>query len=294
VVSVVDVAPTLAEAMGLPPFSDIDGVSLLGEDPDGAASGRGARGVYFESYYGYRNYGWSPIVGWMDRKGKYVHTSEPSFFDVVSDPNEAHDLAGETDVAPYLSRITELAGRPRLVLAGVTPDEAMLDAIQKLGYAGLGEIGDGLPEPLAETDLPSPQSRASFFRRQAQAQELRLRDDIDGASAIYEEILQENGRNFVVLDELASLRMQGGRPAEAAEIMRRIVQDGPQEGRSYFKLGQCLVATEETGEAVDAFARALELSDGRKRYLDRLVEILRREGREEEARDTLRRYGRRP
>src|SRR5262249_36233677 len=70
----VDIAPTLAEALGVS-LPDADGRSLL--TPRAQEEHGEERGLYFESYAGFLAFGWSPIAGWIDARGKYVHCSRP-------------------------------------------------------------------------------------------------------------------------------------------------------------------------------------------------------------------------
>ena len=73
-----DVFPTLVDALGLAPGAagdadGLDGSTCSARVPDD-------RGVYFESYSGFLNYGWSPLAGWTDRAGKYLHSSRPELY----------------------------------------------------------------------------------------------------------------------------------------------------------------------------------------------------------------------
>ena len=181
-VSVVDVHPTLVEAMGLPAPKMVDGVSLLHAAP--ALD----RGVYFESYYGYLSYGWSPLSGWLDAEGKYIHSSAPQFFDVAGDPGETEDLAGarSEELSRYAAAIGEVAGAPALENPGfVGLDEGLLESIRSLGYAA-GGTGETLPHPLDTAGRPSPQSRADVHDRMVEASRMTaaaLRRSAVGADA---------------------------------------------------------------------------------------------------------------
>ncbi len=77
-----DVYATLAEALELRTPSGLDGASLW------SGTRPADRGVYFESYYGYVFYNWSPITGWIDAEGKYLQSSAPEFFRIDDDPRE--------------------------------------------------------------------------------------------------------------------------------------------------------------------------------------------------------------
>jgi arylsulfatase A-like enzyme len=275
-VSAVDVAPTLVEALDLAPLEGIDGTSFF------ARALPAGRGVYFESYYSYLSCGWSPLAGWMDERGKYIHSSEPELYDWRADPGEERDLLAERagEGERFRREIARLAEAPVLDVLEIGGDEA-LAGIQALGYAGSDDSGD-LPHPLAPNTLLSPRSQAAFFAQQARAQELFGAGQYAQAAAIYEEVLRGSPNNFFALDELATNYLKLGRVPEAIPLLTRLAQEGPQRGKYYLKLGMALVAARRVEEALEPLTRAVELSGGRPRYLEALRDALERLDREQE------------
>jgi choline-sulfatase len=284
-VSAIDVAPTWAEALGLEPLDGIDGLSFF------ARALPEERGAYFESYYGYLSCGWSPLAGWMDGRGKYIHSSEPELYDWRADPLEREDLAAARagELARYRDAIGRVAAAPTLEVEAMG-DEGTLAGIQALGYASSGEGGDDLPHPLAPNTLPSPRSQAGFFAQQARAQELSAAGRDEEAAAIYGEVLQGSPHNFFALEELATLQLRLGHVDEAIAILERLAHDGPQRGKIYLKLGLALVTAERHADAIAPLTRAVELTSGRPRYLDALGEALERLGRGAELEPIRQRY----
>lgn len=276
IVSVADVHPTLAEAMGLAGGADLDGLSLFHREvPDD-------RGVYFESYNGYLNYGWSPLAGWLDRRGKYLHSAEPQFFDLAQDPREERDrlaqLGGEAE--RYRRALADVAARPRLTAEESAPvDPELLADIRGLGYAAMGSTGEPLPEPLDPTDRPSPASRENEQVECMRA--LHLFDTGRHAEAlpIFERIVAENPRNYFALDRLTNCLMVLERTAEAIEPLQRLLRDGPQWAASYYNLGLCLDQNGRGEEALAAYRRAVELQPSQEVFLRRLMRALKDAGR---------------
>jgi choline-sulfatase len=273
-VSALDVAPTLVEALGLEPLAGIDGLSFF------ARPLPAERGAYFESYYGYLSCGWSPLSGWIDGRGKYIHSSEPEYYDWRADRAERTDLASTRsgELERYRSAIGLLASEPALAVAALGDEEALAD-IQALGYASSGEGADDLPHPLAPSTLPSPRSQAGFFAKQARAQDLTAAGREAEAAAIYAEVLRETPGNHFALEELGTLEVQLGRTDEAIAHLERLAHDGPQRGKAYLKLGLALVTAGRHADAVAPLTRAVELTGGRPRYLDALQEALVKLGR---------------
>jgi arylsulfatase A-like enzyme len=287
-VGAVDVAPTLAEALGLAPLDDIDGLSFA------TRTLPAERGLYFESYYGWFSCNFSPLAGWLDAHGKYIHSSAPELYDWRADPREAQDLAPARaeSLEPYRAAIARAAAAPALVAEALGADSEALAGIQDLGYTGAGEGAGELPHPLAPNTLPSPRSQASFFASQARAQGLAEAGDLAGAARVYEEVLVSHADNFHALEELGTLYMKLGRPADAVPLLERLVARAAPRGRQHQKLGLALVAAGEPEKAVPVLVRAVELTAGRPRYLDSLREVLRQLGREDEMAAIEARYAR--
>ncbi|MCB9914602.1 MAG: sulfatase [Planctomycetes bacterium] len=102
-VSVADVAPTLLEALDLAPGGALDGRSLYRRAvPPG-------RGVYFESSYGWLNYGWSPLSGWASAEGTYLHSSAPELFPGPAGTRGEERWAAEPALAARLLAALEAA-----------------------------------------------------------------------------------------------------------------------------------------------------------------------------------------
>ncbi|MEW6071432.1 MAG: sulfatase-like hydrolase/transferase [Planctomycetota bacterium] len=267
--SVVDVQPTLLAAMGFTPGTGVDGVSLFRQTVPAE------RGVYFESYVGYLSYGWSQTAGWLDARGKYVHSSAPEFFDLAADPAEAHDLAGADParLAAYRAAIAAVAARPALAAAAAGADLA--GAIQKLGYGALGRADAAPPHPLADSGRPSPASRLEEFRRQSHAGALLNLGRFAEANEILGPIVRGNPDNVTALQEYTSGLLSAQRFAEAVPLLERLVRERPLQVISQRNLGYALRMVGRADEAVAALWRAVELDPKNEAYFAELRWMLR-------------------
>ncbi len=285
VVSVVDVFPTLAVALGLRVSSDLDGESLyrseVAED----------RGIYFESYAGHLDNGWSPLAGWLDARGKYLHSSQPQFFEVRDDPGERLDLAAERadGMAAYFNAIAELASRPALAgERGPAPGEDLARQIRGLGYAGMGSPEAELPHPLAPTILPSPASMAGSASRSLRGLDLLNASRLAEAQAVFEGILKDNPRDYDALNRLANCFMRQNQPMKAIAPLRRFLRDRPLKAGPHFNLGVCLSVAGRNDEALAHMRRAIELDPGEAIFRRELAALLDRLGRRAEAAEVRR------
>lgn len=283
VVSVVDVLPTLLEAMALEVPSSIDGVSVYtpGQVP-------ADRAVYFESYCGYLNFHWAPLAGVADARGKYLHTTNPQLFDADQDPFEKVDLVQQraADAETYRTRLHALVARPPLARdeEGAISDDAHAQ-IQALGYAGAGDPSADLPGPLDHTpDRPSPHLRTKELRAIHRATIAGEQGDRAQAIAALREILAENEKNSYALDLLAKYSIDDGQVAEAIELLRRRHALGKARATSHLNLARCLDRTGDLAGAAEQYRIALQERPDDPELLREFVGVLERLGNESEAR----------
>jgi choline-sulfatase len=283
-VGTVDVLPTVAEALDLEIPGDLDGFSLWNQPapPD--------RGLYFETYYGWFHYGWSPVAGWMDARGKYLHTSDPHYHDWRADPGEEHDLLTErpAEVKAAQRAIAVLAEKPRLDTAEANASEEMLASLRGLGYASSGSTVSAIPHPLASSDLPSPERMIPVMDRMIDGLAAGKAGRLEEAEQALREVLTTNPQNPEALEALASTLVPRRRYAEAVEVLERMV--GMERGRTssaFFKLGLCLEATGEPERAIETLRIAVEMDPQRTTVRTELARMLRAAGRRAEAAELL-------
>jgi arylsulfatase A-like enzyme len=278
-VSVVDIAPTIAEALDLRAF-DCDGTSLF------RRAAPPSRRLYFESYYGYLSYGWSPLSGCFDERAKYIHSSQPELYDLVADPRELRDLAAEraNDSPRYREGIAAAAARPALARAESDQvDAAMLERLRAVGYTGGGAHAHALPGPLDPSELPSPRTRVDELARTLDAQGLSdLGRHAEAVDAL-RPIAAANPRNYVALERLGNALVLLGRHAEAVAPLEALCANGPQWAGAHYNLGVALYSSGQQDRGLDHFRRAIALDPGHVQALDALAKVLEARGARAEA-----------
>ncbi len=280
-VGLADLLPSASEALGHDVPPGLDGRSFWREPPPRA------RGLYFESYYGYLSFGWSPVTGWLDERGKYLHATRPRFFALAEDPLEERDLVLEASEAVRDARrsIGEVASAPALAPDGAGGGaEDLLEELQGLGYAGMSAPATPLPHLLEETGLPNPEDMQTIYGRALDGIELAQRGELAAAEEVFLEVLAANPRNYTVLDHLATCQIQARRFADAAATLQRIVDQSPGAPPGIFaKLAACLRESGEEAAAIDALRRAVELAPERREWREELIALLRAADRADEA-----------
>lgn len=250
--SVVDVAPTLAELMGLPAVPGIDGVSLLGAPVQG-------RGTYFESLSGWARFRWSPLCGWIGPEGKYVHSSTPRLWSLRGG-EEIDGAAGQPASVERAKRairaVLDAPTLPRGSLSGSSQAQA---AIAALGYGSGGELEPEYPDPLEATDLPSPDERLDEYRLFVAAQSLHQTGRRAEAAEKLEQLLAANPRSVHALDELAQTLVDLERWPRAIEVLEQRLHFTPDRLSTHQLLVQCFTATGDEPQAREHTRRALTL-----------------------------------
>ncbi|HET6201990.1 MAG TPA: sulfatase-like hydrolase/transferase [Planctomycetota bacterium] len=140
-----DVAPTILEALGMPPLPGTEGESLLAAvrarrvDPP--------RPAYLETLHPYEAYRWSWIRGIRTEEWKFVDSVRPELYRLADDPGETRNLLLEAPERrqAFEKLLDQEARRAAEVGAGLSgkADPNAEDALRSLGYAG--GTGAGLP-----------------------------------------------------------------------------------------------------------------------------------------------------
>lgn len=293
-VSQVDVAPLVAGVLGWTSSGAL--ADLDGRDPLAAAP---ASGVYFESYFGTKSFGWSPLAGWTDGHTKYVHSSAPELFDLVEDPGETRNvLAADEDIAAALrARIAALCARPRLARAVLTGGDELQREIERLGYAGTGTDAEAEDlEPLAPSRSPSPHRMVAAYADYMAGRKLyEERGSRAEAAALLVRAVTANPENHKAWFTLGLLQLDERAFAAAAEAFRRaLAMPGGERIPARLNLAVCLHNLGQPAEALRELELALAETPGPPGALELLVQLYENAGRGEDAERTRARLRSRP
>jgi arylsulfatase A-like enzyme len=263
-VSLVDLAPTLAGALGVSLGSELDGRSLL-------APATTSHGLYFESFAGHLAFDWSPLAGWIDDQGKYLHGSAPQFFELEADPGETRDLAGERDdLLRYRTAIGALAARPAHRGEGGAIDAELQAGIQGLGYAAFDATDGGFPHPLAPSDRPFPHAMVGAWRESMLAQEHLAQGRFEEAERLLLRLCAAEPTNPFLRLQLGTASMRLKKFQEAMDSLRPLLDAPVVRPQALFKLALCAERLGQREEAVRHLERALTLAPNERRYRERL------------------------
>jgi arylsulfatase A-like enzyme/Flp pilus assembly protein TadD len=184
--SLVDVMPTLLQALNIPIPPSVQGRSLLAQILGRPASGSSK--LYAETYLPLLHFHWSQLRSYQSRGVKYIDAPRPELYDTHTDPHElknlyesrhalAHSLHDElfTVLRRYTPSTSKSAGEKELT------DPALLERLRSLGYVAVsaGTFSDQSGKPLAD-----PKDRIQVY-------ELFSEGMSDGQHGRYDESLRK-------------------------------------------------------------------------------------------------------
>lgn len=279
-VSVTDVAPTILAAMGLAPIAALDGMDL-------AQPLAPERPIYFESYQGFRSFGWSPIAGVLVGDDKLIQAADPELFRLSEDPSEARDL---DRAEPERVKALRVHLRTCVEAPAVKPEPVALGAeleaaLARLGYPGGGIDPEGEPDPspLEPHDWPSPHTRARQLQAFDAARQLIARGQATEAMARLREILTDNSRNHSAQALVGTCLMSMSQWQSAIQAFQSATRyrQGPWAA-GWLEVATCLENMGASDNALEAYQSSHAIAPLPSAHRERARAILSRAGRADE------------
>jgi arylsulfatase A-like enzyme/Flp pilus assembly protein TadD len=215
----VDVAPTILQAVAAPVPADMQGESLLAW---AEAVNPPERPAYAETDYPRRAFGWSPLASWRADRFLFVRAPRPELYDIAADPDAQRNVADVrgTVADRIAAQMETFRGRTSSggSAGGRQVDPALTEKLAALGYVGAASVA-----PVATGVDP--------------------KDKIGVANALHDAILAvENGQ----LDQ-------------AVPLLEQVVASDPQIHVAQFQLGVARARQKRYPAAIAHLTKAIEL-----------------------------------
>ncbi len=294
-VSLVDVMPTVLQALRIPIPTSVQGRSLLS-----LVEGRrveSSSNLYAESYPPLLHFGWNLLRSLEWRGWKYIETTRPELYDTRTDPKELKNLFPTQQTVAQ-----EMSNRLRALLSPYTPaagaaatanaptDPALLESLRSLGYVAVsaGTItdagGNALPDPkdriqiyelvsAALTDEEEGHYAESLLKLQlAEKTELHSRiirflmagdyyhlNDFPHAAAYYQSVLELDPKNSVAAYYLGLSQLETGDLEGAEQAFHHVLELDPANFAAAFNLGVVYTRRKQPQSALQAFQQAIKV-----------------------------------
>lgn len=261
--SLLDIAPTVLDLLGIPAPVSFAGRSLL--KPDAAA-------VFAESLHTRHSFGWAPLYSLRRDNLKYIEAPRPELYDLAADPGELHNLVRSRPAEAVRLRSELAALLARYRPKGATPAPAVasrLGTLRSLGYLAPG------PSAGQSASLADPKDRLREFHLYEKA--MILLSDGDKAAAIQtlRQVLSADPRNMLARRDLAGVQLETGAPVKARLNLLQVLPAAPDDYVTLFLLGTACARLGRTAEATRYLEAACRLAPEAAQCRDELRQIRR-------------------
>jgi choline-sulfatase len=258
--SLLDVTPTILDALGVSRPSEMKGRSLIAG---------GAAEVYSESLYARKHFGCAVLRSLRAGAYKYIETPKPELYDLASDPNELRNLFEQqrAKAGAMSSRIAAIrAAVPAATSQAAPPKPDTIARLRSLGYAS------GSSSSTRESTVDA-KDRIADFERYYTALTLASAGRLAESDRLLRDVRTKAPDVVDVRVSLGmNLRRAGDYENAAREFGGAIEQD-PSNAEAHFELGFCYFHLGKGDDAIREFKTALSLESWYTRADEALAEL---------------------
>lgn len=254
-VSLVDIAPTVLAAAGVPVPAPLDG-QVLRPDADRLPRADRPRQLYAETMAPFEDFGWSPLRAIRERATKYILAPTQELYDLAADAGETTNLAAsrQAEAARLKAAVATMASAAPAAAGasgGVTADDRR--RLQSLGY--LGGAGPRANQPLAD-----PKDRRELAARLAEVTSGELAGSALEAALV--RILADDPGNPQAALRLGYARSARGDCRAAVPNFRAAIAAGMPTADAHLGLAACLSAERRVADALRVLDEAATVEPG--------------------------------
>jgi choline-sulfatase len=217
-VRLIDVAPTLLDLAGLPPFETADGASLR---PAMTTTSAVQAPAYVESLFGRLCCGWAPLHAWRDDRWVFIDAPRAELYDMAADPGQRQNVAPDhpQEIARLRRALVAAMEHARSTDASSrgVPSSDTRAQLRSLGYLGGGQA-----------EKPSLRDPKDMIQLSTRLGEILETEDADAARAARDlrEVLEGDPQNPLARRHLGKALLRQQRFAEAASMLNALASEG--------------------------------------------------------------------
>jgi arylsulfatase A-like enzyme/Tfp pilus assembly protein PilF len=253
----IDVAPTLVEAVGVPVPSGMQGQSLL---RIAQATSQADQPAYARTERPRQDFQCAAMESWRAGKYLYIRAPKPELYDLSADPTALRNLAQtskatlETMAAQLQSLDSRLGTETKVTEAGLTSSE--MQKLASLGYVGLQQSGAAVH---AASEGIDPKDVVAVANKVFAA----MMDLDDGkpekALPVLRQVISSQSNSYLAQFGMASALFQQQQYADAIPYLHKAIELQPDSAWAHYTMGLSLM---KTGDFKTA-AVHLEIASGR-------------------------------
>ncbi|MGE4606887.1 MAG: sulfatase-like hydrolase/transferase, partial [Myxococcota bacterium] len=260
-VRTIDIAPTILDLLGLPPFDIAQGVSLrpllTGESQDMELVGYGA------SIDPYMVFGTSIVRFLRVGRWKYIHKMNPELYDVIADPNELNNRSSDK---PEIVERMQAQLRELIAAAPPSPsdsqqriDAAVAAQLEALGYV-VAESSEKLGDELSLLELVGDDlnTKVDDIMLIATGMGKLKAEDFEGAADMLRQVVDHNPDKTPTMLKLIAALKELDEVDERRGLLKRVITLQPDLISPYLALAEMSFDEGDGAEAERLLETALQ------------------------------------
>ena len=274
-VRIVDIMPTVLEAVGVAVPPAVQGQSLM-------PAARGERLdllALSESWYPRYHYGWSELTAVRDGRYKFIAAPRRELYDLQTDPGEHNNLASANPqrVAALERALGEMTAKTTVASKAQTPqpvDPDVEERLRALGYVG----GSVSPRTLEDRQRGDPKDKIGLYNLLKLAGSDSVAGRVDDAIEKVQSVLKEDGEVVEAYVMLGNLHVKGRRTDAAIDAYQRALKLDDRHENAAFALALAYKQAERLDAAEAGFERVLQMNPRSTKAQWQLADIWMRRG----------------
>lgn len=256
-VELVDIAPTVLQALGIDIPASFQGESflglMLGQDT------RSKQMAYTESFYSRLHRGWSQLQGIYRDEWKYIWAPNDELYQIIQDPNEQENLSIKKSfekkkmkerLEHFISRMSNNALAPKTLEKSNKDDMKMLESLGYLTTFTDSHEKQALPDPKDKIHLLQDYEQVSIFISEGK---------YDEAISLAKRVINQDPASIEGYMKLASAYQQKNKLEEAVVCYLEVLKRKPDYNTAQINLLQLLISMQCFDEAVAEAEKFLKL-----------------------------------
>jgi choline-sulfatase len=248
----IDVAPTILEAVSVPAPASFEGRNLM------VSEAKAGHPVYGESLYTFDAFHWAPLRSLREGDFKFIEAPRPELYNLRDDPREQINLIrGNTAKARELRiQLGKLVARYASQQATPAPDTSpeSAAALRSLGY-----LSGGARPPAGESG-PDPKDRLTEYRLYEKALAALYAERPETAVLDFRKILVSDSKNTLARYYLGESYLKAGKPDAALREWDAALSVDPSDAPAAEAIGEVWLERQDYSKAQQYFERALAAS----------------------------------
>jgi len=257
-VSLIDVAPTILEVLGISAPPTFQGQSLMDLASPGAPAAE--REVFSESVYARDRLGCAPLRSLRIGATQYIEAPKPELYDLVRDPAELHNLALEEQALATSFKDKLEALQSRYASMAKPAAKASMSPEVAANLRSLGYLATSAPRQALRDSGPDPKDRLDEYRQFQRGIRLLAIGRLWEAEATFKEMLNDHPDDVVGRYDLALCYLEDGRAYDAVMQLKSALRADPHDVQAEELMGTIWVDTRQYERARAEFKYLLSFA----------------------------------